>query len=92
MKWDERYVLNRESPFVVHHYTGSIEQYNFRRDARDGLKQRNSDKYREYQQIHDGYDDTIADWVLDFFQTYGEQQTRFWLEGVGNVSYTPPPT
>jgi hypothetical protein len=85
------YIMNRDSPFVVHHYSGTLEQYNFRRDAREGLKQRNEQRYREYQQIHEAHDDTICDWVKSFVKANGFQQSKKWLGGVGNVSYTPPP-
>lgn len=84
------YIMNRNSPFVVHHYTGTIEQYNFRNDARAGLKQRNEQRYQEYQNIHDAYDDTISNWITSFITTYGLEQSNKWLLGVGNVSYVPP--
>ena len=84
------YIQNKDSPFVVHHYTGTFEQYNFRNDARAGLKQRNPKRYKEYQNIHDAYDDTICGWIQSFVAAYGAEQANIWLAGVGNVSYAPP--
>ena len=84
------YIQNKDSPFVVHHYTGTLEQYNFRNDARAGLKQRNPKRYKEYQNIHDAYDDTICGWIQSFVAAYGAEQANIWLAGVGNVSYAPP--
>jgi hypothetical protein len=86
------YMLNRDSPFVVHHYIGTKEQYEFRKDARDGMKQRNPKRFAEYGQIKQGgKDDSICGWLDDFVGTHGYEQSRKWLEGVGNVSYTPVP-
>ena len=84
------YVLNRASPFSVHHYIGTQEQWDFRKDARDGMKQRNPTKFSEYGTIRDERDDSICSWLHDFCQTYEYQQAKVWLQGVGNVSYTAP--
>jgi hypothetical protein len=82
------YVLNRASPFSVHHYIGTQRQWDFRKDARDGMKQRNQEKFKEYGQIHHEMDESICGWLNEFCHKYGYQQAKAWLDGVGNVSYT----
>ena len=83
------YVSYRESPLSVHHYIGTQEQWDFRKDARDGMKQRNSNKFAEYGQIQHSYDTSICGWLRDFVKKYGKSQAQRWLDGVGNVSYRP---
>jgi hypothetical protein len=83
------YILNRESPFSVHHYVGSQEQFGFRRDAREGTKTRNGAKLDEYGQVRDDLDDTIGGWLKEFVQEHGYERAKALLEGVGNVSFSP---
>ena len=80
------YQLNRNSPWIIHHYIGTEQQYFFRNDARLGLKQRNRQRFQDYQHIQTAYDDSISGWLQHFVTTYGEKQSHLWLDGVGNVS------
>eukprot|EP00980_Cylindrotheca_fusiformis_P017592 scaffold5517_cov135-Cylindrotheca_fusiformis.AAC.22 len=82
------YVLNRLSKFSVHHYVGTREQWSFRRDAREGMKQRTPSRFEEYNQVRHGLDDSVCGWLKDFCHTHGYEQARRWLEGVGNVSFS----
>ena len=83
------YILNRDSPYVVHHYSGSVEQFQFRKDARTGTA--NRDKIVGYSQIQHSVDLSSAQtWLPKFIKQVpgGIETARQLLDGVGNVSYT----
>jgi hypothetical protein len=82
------YTLNRDSPLVIHHYIGSYEQFTFRDDARQGMKQRNDERFQTYGQIKDGVDVTITTWIQKFVKEVGISEAKRLLEGVGNVNFT----
>jgi hypothetical protein len=82
------YILNRASPFSVHHYVGSPEQFQFRRDARDGTKTRSDERLKGYGQVRAEIDESATGWLKELCDTVGYEQAKLWLEGVGNVSYT----
>jgi hypothetical protein len=81
------YILNKFSKFSVQHYVGTQEQWNFREDAREGMKQRNPARFADYNQVRHAVDDSVCGWLKDFCDTHGYTQSRRWLEGVGNVSF-----
>ena len=83
------YVLYPDSPFSVHHYVGTQEQWDFRKDVRDGMKQKNPEKFTEYGQVHEEMDESICGWLAELCEKYGYEQATAWLQGVGNVNYTP---
>lgn len=82
------YTLNKDSPFVVHHYAGSDQQFRFRKDARDGTKTRSDQQLGHYNLIQDAYDETAANWLPSFVQQVGSSGAKTLLEGVGDVNFT----
>jgi hypothetical protein len=82
------YILNKQSPWSVHHYVGSREQFEFRKDARDGLKQRNPQRLAEYGQIREARDKSMIGWFEAFVQVHGMAEAKRLIQGVGNVSYS----
>jgi hypothetical protein len=83
------YTLNKQSPWSVHHYVGSREQFEFRKDARDGLKQRNPQRLAEYGQIREARDESMIGWFEEFVLVHGMADAKRLIQGVGNVSYSP---
>ncbi len=83
------YTLPKDSPFVVHHYVGSRQQFRFRQDARDGTNTRSETQLNNYNQIHEDYDLSACAWIPQFVKQVGNQTAETLLEGVGNVDYTP---
>lgn len=83
------YSLNKDSPFSVHHYVGSTEQFHFRKDARDGTKTRSDQQLRNYNRIKQDYDDSASAWLSSFVEDIGENAANVLLEGVGDVNFTP---
>jgi len=82
------YVQNKDSPLVVQHYIGTWEQYSFRKDARDGMKQRNAGRFEEHQLIRAMYDDTMCDgWLSELVRLRGIDHAQYLLEGVGDVHF-----
>ena len=85
------YSRNNDSHLVVHHYPPiSLEQFYFRNDARQNLTQRNSQTYQDFAKIQHAYDTSITWWIDELVDTYGMEQAKAWLRGVGNVSYQGP--
>lgn len=82
------YIMNRNSPFSVHHYVGSREQFLFRKDARDGTETRSEERLSSYGRIHTEYDDSACRWLPSFSQRMGPKIARKLLDGVGNVSFS----
>ena len=83
------YILNRASPLSVHHYIGTQAQWDFRKDAREGTKTRDQAKFEDYNKVRHDLDESVCGWLKDFTEQHGYSQAKSWLEGVGNVSYTP---
>lgn len=81
------YILNEFSKFSVHHYVGTQQQRNFRRDAREGMKQRAPSRFAEYNSVRHAIDSSVCGWLQDFSDMHGYKQSSRWLEGVGNVSF-----
>ena len=82
------YILNKQSPWSVHHYVGSREQFYFRKDARDGLKQRGPQRLAEYGHIREASDKSMLGWFEAFVQVHGMAEAKRLIQGVGNVSYS----
>lgn len=83
------YTRNVDSPFSVHHYVGSQEQFRFRKDARDGTKTRSDQQLNNYNRIKENYDESATGWLSSFVQDLGPKTAKELLEGVGNISFTP---
>jgi len=83
----DMYKKNADSPFSVHHYVGTKEQWDFRRDAREGMKQRSESRFLEYSQLKNAIDESTCDWLHKFSDKYGLQRTQKLLLGVGNTTY-----
>ncbi|KAL3909088.1 MAG: hypothetical protein SGILL_008230 [Bacillariaceae sp.] len=82
------YIQNYDSPWVVHHYVGTREQFHFRKDARKGMDTRSEEKLQEYRQIRGAMEDSICDWLQEFVDSAGLEQAQKLLAGVGNVSFS----
>ena len=65
---------------LVYHYSGSKEQFNFRRDPR-GLKFRI--KYEERQKFIKVHDPTISSWISKFADYMGKEEATHLLQDVG---------
>jgi hypothetical protein len=81
------YILSRVSPFSVHHYVGSVEQFQFRQDVRDGTKSRNDGQLEGYGQVQVKIDESATGWLKELCDKVGYKQAKIWLEGISNVSY-----
>eukprot|EP00934_Nitzschia_sp_Nitz4_P002195 Nitzschia sp. Nitz4//scaffold22_size323478//130152//131207//NITZ4_000527-RA/size323478-processed-gene-0.459-mRNA-1//-1//CDS//3329542995//2195//frame0 len=81
------YIANVDSPFVVHHYVGSKEQFRFRKDARDGTKTRSDEQLEAYGQIYQAYDTTASSWLPALIAQMGTETAQHLLKGVGNTTY-----
>lgn len=88
---DNMWIHNIESPFVLHHYVGTLRQFTFRDDPR--REKRTVASYAEYQNVNSGtvnlWDSRI--WFLDFVQTMGEDQARYLLQGAGEIEKNASP-
>jgi hypothetical protein len=75
------FIKPRESPFVVYHYTGSFEQFNYRVDGRDNRN------WKEFQQRAFGAwsDDSIRSWLKSFVDEVGSTLATELLKGAGHV-------
>jgi len=82
------YKKNADSPFCVHHYVGTKEQWEFRRDAREGMKQRSENRFLEYSQLKSAVDESACSWLKDFSDKFGLAGTQRLLQGVGNTTYS----
>jgi hypothetical protein len=76
-----RSVTNAQSPFVIHHYVGSWEQWGYRNDTR-----RTKQAWLDMKAIANDYDDTILPWLKDFVDLLGMDKAKILLEGVGVVA------
>jgi len=83
------YTLNKDSPFAVHHYVGSEDQFRFRKDARDGTKTRSDQQLAKYNLIREAYDDSASRWLVSLVEQLGNHAVKELLEGVGDVHFTP---
>lgn len=77
-------IRNLQSPFVVHHYTGSWEQWNFRNDFRHKRRRENFDKL--YFDEGANQDDTIRQWLTDFVRSVGVDVALHLLQGAGSLA------
>jgi len=75
---------NEESFFVIHHYLGTWEQYNFRDDVRKGGN-RSRKSYDQVKNVSVGEDDSIRSWIVGFVESKGQNVATDLLEGVGDV-------
>mmetsp|Transcript_28107 Transcript_28107/g.68348 ORF Transcript_28107/g.68348 Transcript_28107/m.68348 type:complete len:519 (-) Transcript_28107:234-1790(-) len=75
------WVLNAHSPLVVHHYSGTWEQWSHRKDTRGKRT------WENYQKMaYDAAtDDTVRPWLQQFVDQVGSWTARQLLDGVGMV-------
>jgi hypothetical protein len=81
-------ILNKQSPWSIHHYVGTREQRVFRKDARDGLIQRSHQLLAQCGQIREARDKSMIGWFEAFAQVHGMAEAKRLIQGVGNVSYS----
>jgi hypothetical protein len=82
---------NTDSPIVLHHYVGTLEQFTFRSDPREG--KRTFSNYLEYQNVNFStiHPTDSHQWLVDFVKTVGVEKAKVLLEGVGQVDKSAPP-
>lgn len=87
---DQMWTSNMESPLVLHHYVGTMEQFTFRNDPREG--RRTISAYLEYQAVNFStiYPRDRYQWLLDFVETMGGEKAKMLLEGAGQVDKNAP--
>jgi hypothetical protein len=75
------WVLNAHSPIVVHHYSGTWEQWSHRKDTRGKRT------WENYQKMaYDAStDDHIRPWLQEFVDQVGWLTARDLLSGVGQI-------
>lgn len=77
------YKLNAESPFVVNHYSGSWEQWNYRDDFRPKRLRENFDSLYFDNEVDQ--DDSIRPWLNDFVKEKGPALSSLLLDGIGRL-------
>ena len=77
----EVFIHSRRSPFSVFHYSGSYEQFNYRRDGRN-TKTRELYKQRDF---NSKYDDGAAFWLPGFMEQVGIELARTLLAGAVEI-------
>jgi len=88
---DRMWTLNIESPIILHHYIGTLEQFTFRSDSRNG--RRTADEYLGYQNVSFA---TVIPWecrrwLVDFVSEMGAADACRLLEGAGRIEQDAPP-
>lgn len=71
----------KESPFLLHHYIGSEEQWLYREDVRG----KRTKEVHETLKVNHTYDETKHTWVEDFVEIVGIDKAELLLKGVGRV-------
>lgn len=77
------YIKQEQSPYVVYHYAGSLEQYMFRNDPRAS---RNQNKFFVKNYSKTWYDSTPQFWLQGFLDGVGPELAKVLLEDVGEVN------
>ena len=88
---DRMWTQNIESPIILHHYIGTLEQFTFRSDSRKG--RRTPDEYLGYQNVSSA---TVIPWecrrwLVDFVSDMGAADAGRLLEGAGRIEQDAPP-
>jgi hypothetical protein len=78
---EDLWLLNAYSPFIMHHYGGTWEQWSHRKDSRGTRTRENYDKMA----YHKGTDDNIRPWLSQFVRHVGYAVAKDLLRGVGQV-------
>lgn len=81
------FVPLNESSFVVNHYSGSWEQWNYRKDIRLVRRKEHFDKLYFEDEAHQ--DHTISPWLHDFVARHGHEMASYLLQGAGRQDSTP---
>jgi hypothetical protein len=79
-------IKSERSAFVLHHYAGTFEQFNYREEARDWA--RAELKYAKYK-MNSSYpvvDNSIRWWLRDFVKKDGHELANALLDNVGFVA------
>ena len=71
----------KESPFLLHHYIGSEEQWLYREDVRG----KRTKEVHETLKVNHTYDETKHTCVADFVEIVGIDKAALLLKGVGRV-------
>jgi hypothetical protein len=69
---------------VIHHYTGTEEQFYFRNDMRSNKQRKQWDLRGNHATL---YDASLSWWIGDFIQRVGIQDAIYLLDGVGQVGW-----
>jgi hypothetical protein len=80
---NDSYRISPVSPFVLHHYAGTFDQFKYRDDSRSGARSNEayeafySDEHAEVE------DDSIRSWLKEFVASEGHELASALLEDVG---------
>lgn len=82
---DEMWINIVESPLVLHHYVGSLEQFTFRNDPRTG--KHTVETYAAYQDVNFStvHPWDSRQWLIDFVRVMGLEKASYLMQGVGEV-------
>jgi hypothetical protein len=83
-----------DSWLLINHYLGTLEQYTYRQDPRDGLDRRvrRRDQWSTAGQPGVYADDTTQEWINGFVAHVGLDKATILLNDVGVLQTLPPPT
>jgi len=89
--FDQMWIGKIKSPLIVHHYIGSLEQFTFRSDVRQG--KRTTEEYLTYHNISSGtvHPWETRRWLIDFVSSLGVTTAASLLEGAGLIEKDAPP-
>lgn len=82
---DDMWIQNQESPWIVHHYVGSLDQFTFRSDPR--LERQGQEKYEAYREVDYGRLslERTSHWLHLLVDALGPEKVARLLEGVGQI-------
>jgi hypothetical protein len=81
-------VQRNETPILIHHYLGTLEQYTSRSDPRDSIPGRRARDKALYQSYKGDVKDTsLAAWLPGFIESVGADEAQRLLHGVGKVQH-----
>ncbi len=82
---DQMWTSNIDSPLVLHHYVGTMEQFTFRDDPRTG--KRTTESYAQYQDVNFStvHPWDSQHWLVEFVENMGKQQAAYLMQGAGQM-------
>mmetsp|Transcript_24241 Transcript_24241/g.56886 ORF Transcript_24241/g.56886 Transcript_24241/m.56886 type:complete len:277 (-) Transcript_24241:58-888(-) len=81
------HIRKSQQVVVINHYLGSLEQYLFRDDSRQG-NERSLQQYNKAKRVQSETDDDVRPWLEGFVENEGVATASRLLEGAGLVPHT----